>query len=239
MCKVLSALVINISLVGIAAAAPIQINEIRIDQAGTDNDEYFELLGTPNGSLDGIWYLVIGDGSGGSGAIEEAIELTGILIPGNGYFVAAESTFSLGAPDFEISLNFENGDNVTHLLVSDFTGSIDDDLDVDDDGTLDATPWTSLLDAVSLVDDPVGGDKYYGSALGFVDLGPDPSGVFGHGYRLADGPSWRIGDFDPVANPPAGTDTPGFANIPEPGTFWLIGLPLTGLALVGRKHAKE
>ena len=42
----------------------MKINEIRIDQPGTDNDEYFELLGEPNASLDGLTYIVIGDGVG-------------------------------------------------------------------------------------------------------------------------------------------------------------------------------
>ena len=44
----------------IAGAATI--NEIRVDQAGTDNDEYFELLGMPGESLDGLTYITTGDG---------------------------------------------------------------------------------------------------------------------------------------------------------------------------------
>ena len=41
----------------------ITINEIRADQPGADNDEYFELIGDASASLDGLTYLVIGDGS--------------------------------------------------------------------------------------------------------------------------------------------------------------------------------
>ncbi|MBN1813307.1 MAG: hypothetical protein JXA14_15840, partial [Anaerolineae bacterium] len=89
------------------------INEIRVDQTGADNDEYFELAGSSGTSLDNLTYLVIGDGTGGSGVIEAVIELTGTTIPADGYFLAVESTFSLGGTaDLTTSLNFENSDNV-------------------------------------------------------------------------------------------------------------------------------
>lgn len=62
----------------------VAINEIRIDQPSTDYDEYFELTGTPNMSLMGLTYLVIGDGPGGSGVIEEAVNLHNQVIPPDG-----------------------------------------------------------------------------------------------------------------------------------------------------------
>lgn len=101
----------------------LRINEIRVDQPGTDNDEYFELFGDPGASLNGLTYLVIGDGAGGSGVIEAVVDLSGLSLDANGYFVAAEGSFGLGISDLTASLNFENGDSVTHLLVSDFTGA--------------------------------------------------------------------------------------------------------------------
>ena len=69
--------------------------------------------------------------------IEAVVDLSGQAIPGSGYFVMAESTFSLGTADYVTSLNFENSDNVTHLLVSGFSGADGDDLDTDDDGVSD------------------------------------------------------------------------------------------------------
>ena len=54
-----------------AEAQTFALSEIRIDQPSTDSDEYFELAGTPGASLSGLTYLVIGDGSGGSGLSEE------------------------------------------------------------------------------------------------------------------------------------------------------------------------
>ena len=43
-----------------------------------------------------------------------------------------------------------NSDNVTHLLVTDFVGNNGDDLDTDDDGVLDITPWNTIVDCVAL-----------------------------------------------------------------------------------------
>ena len=129
------------------------INEIRIDQPSTDNDEYFELAGEPGTSLDGLTYIVIGDGTGGSGVDRERrAALTGSH-PGDGYFLAAEDDSPSATPTSSPTLNFENSDNVTHLLVRGFTGAIGDDLDTDDDCMLDVTPWTAIVDSIALVED--------------------------------------------------------------------------------------
>jgi predicted extracellular nuclease len=193
-----------------AAAAPdeLQLSEIRIDQPSTDLDEYFELVGTPGASLSGVTYLVIGDGSGGSGVVEAVVPLDSLSLPGDGVLVVAESTFTLVTADATTDLNFENSDNVTHLLVDGFTGANGADLDSNDDGSLDTTPWASVIDAVSLVEEPSGGEQYYGSALGFSDVGPDGTFVPGHVY-LDESGVWQIGQFELGV-----TDTPGvFPNV--------------------------
>jgi len=187
------------------AAASVQISEIRTDQPGTDNDEYFELAGLAGTSLADLTYLVIGDGTGGSGVIEEVTSLTGQTMPASGFFVAAESTFSLGTADLVTSLNFENSDNVTHLLVSGFTGSDGQDLDTNDDGILDVAPWAQVIDLIALIKEenpPVTTEYHYGPPI----VGPDGSSVPGHAYRCAT--SWFIGQFDPAG----GDDTPNGAN---------------------------
>lgn len=174
---------------------PPTINEIRIDQPGADNDEFFELAGNPQ-SLDGLWYIVIGDGTGGSGEVEAAIDLTGNSIGVGGFFVAAESTFTLGVADLVTTLEFENSDNVTHLLVRDFTGLVADDLDTDDDGVFDVTPWTEVIDCVALVetfDIPASGEHIYCAAT----VGPEGTFVPGSVERCPDGfGTWQIGNFD-------------------------------------------
>ncbi|MEJ2563016.1 MAG: ExeM/NucH family extracellular endonuclease [Anaerolineales bacterium] len=191
----------------------VAISEIRIDQPGTDTDEYFELAGAPGTSLDGLTYLVIGDSTAGaSGVIENVTDLSGAVIPASGYFVAAEDTFSLGTADLVTSLNFENDDNVTHLLVQGFTGSNGEDLDTNDDGILDVTPWTAQVDLIALIkeDNPPTDTEYH---YGPPTVGPDGSYVPGLAFVCPSG--WTIGAFDPLD----GEDTPGAANhcvVPPP-----------------------
>ena len=164
--------------------ADVAINEIRIDQPSTDSDEYFELTGTPGQSLNDLTYLVIGDGSSAaaSGVIENVTSLTGLSVAPSGFFVAAESTFTLGTADLTTDLGFENSDNVTHLVVRGFSGSNGDDLDTDDDGVLDVEPWSEVVDSVALVESTTGGEHVYSDTR----VGPDGSYVPAHVYRCPD-----------------------------------------------------
>lgn len=212
-------------------ALAISINEIRVDMPGTDNDEFFELAGTPGASLDGLTYIVIGDDSGDgsgdpgkrSGSIEGVIDLTGLSIPADGYFLGATDTFTGGSVDLTTGGNnlFENSDNVSHLLVSGFTGAFGDDLDSDNDGTLDSMPWTSLVDGISLIETnnpPTENFNEWNYGFG-GGIGPDGNFVPGHIFRFENetGP-WNIGDF-------GGADiTPGIANLPEPASLALLAL---------------
>jgi hypothetical protein len=200
------------------AAAQVVIHELRIDQPGPDTDEYVELAGPPGTLLDGLAYIVIGDGpSSGRGVVEAIVRLDGVVIPPSGLLVIAEATFSLGVADLRANLNFENGDAVTHALVRGLAASLGDDLDVDDDGILDLLPFAEILDAIALVGSPQ--MTATGSAY-FIDerAGPDDGGVPFHVIRCPDAEgAVRIG----AADPAAGSDTPGGANAcpgppPEP-----------------------
>lgn len=195
---------------GSSGPSLLLINELRIDQSSADDDEYVELFSIPsNASLDGITYLVIGDGTTGNGTLEAVVDLTGSATNGQGLFLAAESTFTLATADLTTTLDFENSDNVTHLIVSGFTGALGDDLDTDDDGVLDSTPWTTVFDAISLVEDPMGGDAFYATQLGGIDVGPDGTFVPAHVLRcLTSLTDVRIGEFAPLGV----TDTPGAFN---------------------------
>ena len=106
---------------------------------------------------------------------------------------------TIAVPDFVATLNFENSDNVTHLLVEGFTGASGDDLDTDDDGVLDVLPWTQVIDAVSLVEttDFTASERFYAGSLGFTDVGPDGTFVPAHAFRcLTSLFDWRIGSID-------------------------------------------
>ncbi len=181
------------------ASGQVSLSEIRVDQPGPDTDEYFELAGPPGWNLADQTYLVIGDGTGGSGVVEMALSLSGLTIPENGFGLVAESGFSLGpTPDLVATLNFENSDNVTHLIVTGFNGSVGEDLDIDDDGFLDYQPWTGEVDCLAILDSADGGDLTYCA----TSIGPDGGSSPAHVYR--DG-GWRMGPDDPVS----GVDTPG------------------------------
>jgi len=208
--RVLNMLAI-VGILSLPAALDAQvINEIRIDQPGTDNDEYFELFGSAGQSLTGLTYITIGDSGGGmSGVLEAVVDLSGTSIGASGFFVVAESSFSLGVADVTATLAFENSDNVTHLLVSGFTGASGDDLDTDDDGVLDSTPWTSILDCIGMLESatlPPTNTEY---VYCMDTVGPDGTFVPGHIARSPDGTGlFMIQPFDPAA----GEDTPGGPN---------------------------
>ncbi len=204
------------------AAPNVKLNEVRIDQTSADNDEYVEIKGAPGTSLNGVHMIVIGDGTAaqGSGVIEAWVDLSGHTIPADGHFLLAEPTLSLvpiGSADYIVSqslsgnsygLNFENSDNVTVALVYNFTGSIDTDVDTDNDGVIDAPAWTTIIDSIALVENtdmpPSGTEWWYGPFVG-----PDEGGfVPGHAFRCETAGTWTVGPFDPSS----GLDTPGTPN---------------------------
>jgi hypothetical protein len=197
---------------GALAAPQIVINELRIDEPGADVAEYVELRGPAGTVLDGLTYLVIGDGTAalGSGVIENVTALTG-SIPASGYFVVATASFTLSVPDQVAGLLFENSDNVTHLLVEGFTGAIATDLDTDNDGVLDVTPWTAVIDQIAIVEEKAVPPTATEFAYGPARVGPDGTFAPGHLYRESDGSGtlvhWTVGNFTTGV-----TDTPGAAN---------------------------
>jgi hypothetical protein len=186
--------------------ATLILSEVRIDQPGSDLDEYFEIAGMPGARLTGLAYVVLGDDGASSGVVEAIVSLDEAEIPQGGFLVGAEMTFSLGVSHLVASLNFENADNVTHLLVSGFTGASGQDLDADDDGLLDEMPWDQLLDCVALLDSATAGDRVYCETT----AGPADGAVLGHAYRCAG--DWRVGMLDPSD----GNDTPGSENACAP-----------------------
>lgn len=244
-------LVLSMSVI---APAEVRLNEIRTEEfgsSGTFDTDYFELAGTPNTSLTGLTYLVLGGGSA-DGQIQSVTDLSAFSLQSDGLFVGAREGFLLDTPDAEVNFTFLTF-NRTHLLVSGFTGAFGDDLDTDDDGALDETPWTSIFDAVSLVNksDPnvFGYNYYYAGSLGYIDIGPDVNDSSGplHIYRDPDfDGSWVIGPAAPAGV--QGHDTPGSPNnseipypppgptpIPLPAAAWM-SLGVLGLLGACRKR---
>lgn len=203
------------------AAPDIVINELRVDNAGLDTEEYVEIFGeNADYNLDRVWLIVLGDlgGSDTTGNIDRAFDLSGLSATGN-YFLIANDNIAGGTADLSVGTNiFENGDSETFLLVTDFVGSTGDDLDTNNDGVLDSMPWGSVIDAVSIVepgDAPAVVGFGYAESLGFlganVMAASDSTFVPAHAFRSPDGSGeWFAGPFGSEEDP--AIDTPGSEN---------------------------
>lgn len=132
------------------AGTPAVINEFVFNHVGTDTNEYLEVSGGANSDYSGLRLLIIEGDSPVFGVVDrvEAVGVTG----SNGIWWSGF-----------VSNALENGTQ-TILLVSDFTGAVGNDLDADDDGVLDVTPWTALVDSVA-VSDGGASDRAYSTVL--------------------------------------------------------------------------
>jgi hypothetical protein len=200
----------------------VRLNEIRIDMTGADTLEFVELAGTPGTALGDLTLVIIGDGTSTtlSGVVERARALTGVVMPADGTLlignpgVTPDVGNGAGTGGANLTSDWiENSDNLTFLLVRGWTGAVAADLDTNDDGTLDSTPWVEIIDSIALVESattpPVGTEYAYGANR----IGPDGVNVPGHVWRCQDTGCWNIGLFDPTANQTAGNETPGLDNV--------------------------
>ena len=184
------------------------INEFVFDHAGTDFDAFIEVFGSSNTDYSDFWVLEIDGDLADAGHVDAAIQLG--TTNANGYFLDDE--------------NAENG-TVSLLLVQNFTGSVGDDLDTDNDGTLDSMPWTAVLDSVAVIDAD-NTDVTYGAVVLTPTLSGGTSTV-GGASRIPNGidtdtvADWVRNDFEgaglPTLNPGShkaneAINTPGKAN---------------------------
>lgn len=288
--RFLLSLVLVISLAGSASSQTIRLNEILSNPPGSDaGNEYFELFGTPNldfrsfvGSGESLWFLVVdadGDG-GGDGVVEYGIDLTTPAtlsersLGSNGLFLFRDGiTVFNPAPASGTNVRTETQpdtiDNEAnlYLLVRSFTGTVGaTDLDPDNDGDLDSTPWAQVYDAVTVFTDGTGFN--YGASLGGALLSgpnfPPDSFTPDLAFRVQDTGQWAGADLlgsvpgpltiDPMEfffegstglNDPSVLTSqawsPGNFNpsiVPEPTTLLLGGLGLGGVLLGARRARK-
>ena len=151
----------------------------------------------------------------------------------------------------DFSPDIENGSN-TYLLVRGFSGALSADLDTDNDGILDVTPWTSVVDGVSIVENDGAANIGYAAGLGFSNIGgiaftftPDivargTDGVWYGADVLGTNPGGFYA-FDATQNTigPGAENfgaTPGVKNtVPAPGAMALLSLG--GLMVARRRRA--
>lgn len=195
-----------------------RLNEFVLDLDGADDQEYVEIWGVPVTSYATTHVLVIdSDGSGDPGVIEAAI--------------AAGTTSGAGLWQSGFLPPGSLGDTArTLLVVEGFSGAVGQDLDTDDDGVFDATPWTSISDAVT-VTDGAGVDVPYAAVVlapGFDGLPEKVGGAsrFPNGYDSGAIGDWRRNDPERAGLPggdPATQTSPEALNTP--------GMPNTILAV--------
>ena len=170
------------------------INEFVFNHTGGDDHEYVEVAASADTNYSHLWLLVLeGDN------VENPGQVTGLAQVGE---TGAEGYWTTGFLDNA----FEN-DSQSLLLVEGFSGALGADLDTNDDGILDTTPWTTLVDDVA-VSDGDGGDLFYAATT----LIPNFDGIVftvGGASRLPDGTDtdqvadWKRNDF-------SGEGLPGF-----------------------------
>ena len=172
-------------------AAPV-INEFVFNHDGTDNNEFVEVKGAPNTDFSSYTLLEVEGDSPASGVIDEVINLG--TTDANGYWFTGY-----------LSNSIENG-TVSLLLVENFTGSLGDDLDTDNDGILDNQPWDTIVDDIG-VNDGGASDINYASVVLLQNF---------------DGISFTVGGASRI---PDGTDTDSPADWTR-NDFAGAGLPL-------------
>ncbi|MFK2818749.1 T9SS type A sorting domain-containing protein [Flavobacteriaceae sp. LMIT009] len=130
------------------------ITEFEPNPAGGDPpNSTFELKGTPNAGFN-LWILSI-ENDGYNGTVDRATNVTGTF-GANGLAVVT-------VPDLE-------NPSFTVILTDNFTGSIGDDLDGTNDGTLDTSSLGTILDAVGVSDAVADDASLYGAGLGGADI---------------------------------------------------------------------
>ncbi|MEX2214248.1 MAG: PEP-CTERM sorting domain-containing protein [Phycisphaeraceae bacterium] len=217
------------------ALAPV-LNEFVANHTGGDTHEFVEAFGLANTDYSRYTILQLeGDGTG-AGTIDSVLNLG--TTDANGIFVTSFFANEL-----------ENG-TLTLLLVQDFTGTDGTDLDTDNDGILDSTPWVSIVDSVGVMDADAGDFVYSSVVLDPAFAGgafaPGGASRIPNGLDTDSVSDWVRNDFDGaglpgfVGTPVVGEaiNTPGALNsivpVPEPASFAL--LLMSGAAILQRRR---
>jgi len=184
----------------------LTLNELRISAQNNDSTNNFvELIGEANLTLENL-SLVVLSGEFEPGQIDFALDLSNGVTDENGIALIANSQTAVTTDTGDVlveNLNFF-GSPSSFLLVEGFSGTAGNDLDSDDDGVLEVTPWNTIVDSVSLVDGDSTSDRSYSNTV----VGPDgnfpPAGI----ARIPD----QTGEFQQLAFNDTSADTPGELN---------------------------
>ena len=188
-----------------------RINEFVVNHVDTDINEYIEIFGESNTDLYSYSILEIEGDTTGAGVIDEVIT------------VGTTNTEGYWVTEF-LDNKIENG-TVSLLLVKDFSGSLGMDVDTNNDGTFEETPWSEIVDGVSITDGYYLDKTYVIPVLlsNYDGLPYTPGGAsrIPDGYDTDAASDWVRNDYD-LAGIPGYTgsitlgeayNTPGAANV--------------------------
>jgi len=187
-----------------AAQASVVIQEVLYDGPGTDSDDVFtELSGPPGMNLSG-WSLV--GINGGDGQVYQAIDLSGLAIPGDGIFVIATSSANSELAlqrDFIANVDWQNGPDALQVR---YGTSIMDALQYGDAGIYNAGEGDFAVDVT-----------------GAISLSRDMFGTDTNNNAV----DFTAGDPTPGSGPPA---------VPVPAAVWLFASVLGLLGVTRRRQ---
>ena len=226
---------------GAAWGQAVRINEAYVHHFGMDTQEFVELAGPGGLSLTNRVVIAVDGDAGEEGIVEFAIDLSGHVMPPDGFFVIGNDA----VPEADVTIgpvnNLGNGTQTLYFMSSSnpqaLVGLVGSNVDPDGDGSTILPQMGTILDHVGLVDDGFLGallDDIYDKAL---PVGPPPSGTVSGIYRDGSGSQHWCGgaflDFDPVANQ-AQPRTPGGPNgVCVPASLTYDGLTHTSLGTSG------
>lgn len=203
---------ISMSLLAVVGSFPLNvcalpvIHEIVYDGPGGDADDVFTELFGESGMVLAGWTLV--GINGATGAVYRTLGLTGAVIPDDGLLVIATATASgdvLAQRDFVANVDWQNGPDAVQLRAPDGT----------------------IVDALQ-----------YGDALANNAGEGQPAEDVAAGQSLARD-LFSTDTNNNVTDFVRGVPTPGVGPtatpMPEPGTWILVGLGLTGCAMFRRR----
>ena len=230
------------------AAPPVLLNEVFINPGGIGGfREIVEIISTTGGatSLDDVWFLAVDGDADGAGFVEIAVDLSGESTGTNGLMVLGNSydqstPWPVGVVNDATTLANLGGRlsnfTATFMLVTNFTGEEGRDLDLDNDGTIDGAPFSTVLDAIAM-NDGGANDRTYSTAVLSQPTGrPDAATRFLNNTSSEDATAWYTGDVNTAfgrltrdyddsnasANLPAGAQvTPGSANTLAPPMIYV------------------
>jgi hypothetical protein len=241
----------SLALIGIALAltlfipthvsAQIRLNEVEVDtpNSGAEPCEYIEVLGKPSSIVPaGTFFLSIDSDTGQLGFVDYVANLGGVRFGSNGTITIVSNSDVCPGRTFPSETTLVKSASVaigfgaeTLLLTKSLRPKLlfeGQDLDVNNDGVLDASFGLSPIDGIGWVIDPTHNKVYGGAATIFQGREwPDAATRFPGNSDAFSAAAWYYGEVAPPENSPR-YKSPLSSNFPQGGVL-TPGAPNAGV----------